>query len=199
MLKTVLLWRGVAPLQSLVRGAGSCRTVALSANQNTLSRPDPSISPVNAMQSGHCGKTRGPDHAKFGAACSVIRWKCLLANLDSNSLAGAAEGVGSSHHLMAVHSLTIEPHWLSAKPLDTMPQLPLNTTLLSSPILLPGYMYCKSRDVYPTTLVWLATTALDEGEMGCSSVMKKRRKKMNKHKHKKWRKKMRFLRRRLGK
>ena len=32
-----------------------------------------------------------------------------------------------------------------------------------------------------------------------SSVLKKRRRKMNKHKHKKWRKKYRFLRRRLGK
>ena len=32
----------------------------------------------------------------------------------------------------------------------------------------------------------------------CSSVLKKRRKKMNKHKYKKWRKKYRFLRRRHG-
>lgn len=33
----------------------------------------------------------------------------------------------------------------------------------------------------------------------CSSVLKKRRKKMNKHKYRKWRKKTLFLRRRLGK
>lgn len=33
----------------------------------------------------------------------------------------------------------------------------------------------------------------------CSSVIKKRKKKMNKHKYRKWRKKMRFLRQRLGK
>ena len=36
-------------------------------------------------------------------------------------------------------------------------------------------------------------------QINCSSVMKKRRKKMNKHKYKKLRKKMKFLRRRLGK
>ena len=33
----------------------------------------------------------------------------------------------------------------------------------------------------------------------CSSVIKKRKKKMNKHKYRKWRKKTRFLRQRLGK
>ena len=36
-------------------------------------------------------------------------------------------------------------------------------------------------------------------EQYCSSVLKKRRKKMNKHKYKKWRKKMRFKRRALQK
>jgi hypothetical protein len=43
----------------------------------------------------------------------------------------------------------------------------------------------------------------DEGDMWrgkwCSSILKKRRSKMNKHKYKKRRKKQKFLRRRLGK
>lgn len=36
-------------------------------------------------------------------------------------------------------------------------------------------------------------------DLYCSSILKKRRKKMNKHKYRKWRKRMRFLRRKLQK
>ena len=49
-------------------------------------------------------------------------------------------------------------------------------------------MECSSHDI-----------ECSSDDVECSSVMKKRRRKMNRHKYKKWRKKMLFLRRRLGK
>ena len=52
---------------------------------------------------------------------------------------------------------------------------------------------------YPHSTVCHAPSPLPTAEIEASSVLKKRRRKMNKHKYKKCRKKFLFLRRRLGK
>ena len=55
----------------------------------------------------------------------------------------------------------------------------------------------------PNTLSCLSTPFPPVGSQNdvawCDSILKKRRRKMNRHKYRKWRKKMRFLRRALGK
>ena len=82
---------------------------------------------------------------------------------------------------------------------------------LSSPFLLPedsgGIPKCSNRAREEEGMLWCGTVVeyhspadvREEGVVQCSSVMKKRRRKMNRHKYKKWRKKMKFLRRSLGK
>lgn len=90
-------------------------------------------------------------------------------------------------------------------------RIPQTLGNLSSPFLLPedsgGIPKCSNRSGEKEGMVWCGTVVeyhppagvREEGVVQCSSVMKKRRRKMNRHKYKKWRKKMRFLRRSLGK
>lgn len=70
----------------------------------------------------------------------------------------------------------------------------------------PGSQYWPGEDVYcPTaeTCLQVNDVAVPDGsgtciEKSCRSVLKQRRKKMNKHKYRKWRRKTRFVRRALG-
>lgn len=65
-----------------------------------------------------------------------------------------------------------------------------------SPFLASVVMYLPSVKLnYPTVDVEVVP---DDGGKSCRSVLKQRRKKMNKHKYRKWRRKMRFKRRALG-
>ena len=89
--------------------------------------------------------------------------------------------------------------------------IPLTLGYLSSPFLLPegcpDVLECSNRTREKESIMWcgsvmeyhLPAGVREEDVVQCSSVMKKRRRKMNRHKYKKWRKKMRFLRRSLGK
>lgn len=90
-------------------------------------------------------------------------------------------------------------------------RIPQTLGNLSSPFLPPedsgGILECSNRAREKEGMAWcgrvveyhLPAEVREEGVVQCSSVMKKRRRKMNRHKYKKWRKKMRFLRRSLGK
>lgn len=88
-----------------------------------------------------------------------------------------------------------QPNSLSGKRLLAMDPLSTHNGIMSDP-------FTSIMPLVEPTEEKLEITDSDQVEhrrVRCSSVIKKRKKKMNKHKYRKWRKKMRFLRQRLGK
>ncbi len=171
-MKTLLRWRGMGPLQLLMRKTDNYRLMT-SSRQATYHWPLP------VMQSGSsCG------------ASSQHQWRCLVKNemAPTHTTPWYWCVARSRQHKAAV----IDYGWPLATIGVPTPKLRVRLHQVR-PVLLPS---CQ--ETAPSSGIdW--PVGGSQGDMDCSSVLKKRRKKMNKHKYKKRRKKLKFLRRRLGK
>ena len=191
MLRAVSLWKGVRPLYFLIEAAGEFTAIICRRYVHLPTYPDPFSLRHTAEMSGQFARILGSGtHCR---TCSLHQWiqPPLIPEIHSLYLNTC------NQTSWMLHSPTV---YSQPCTLATTRPLIHHISPSSCPIILLG---CSEESVLQLSidihLPTIGSPSECEGAMECSSVLKKRHKKMKKHKYKKWRKRTKFLRRRLGK